>query len=59
MLRYMTVDEIRILYRRPTGTIHRLASTDRWRRCDDRRPALYGADDVQATFDRLARDRLG
>lgn len=55
MLRWMTVSEIVTLYRRPVGTIHRLASTDRWRRCDNRRPALYLADDVDATFSRLAR----
>ncbi|WP_262282141.1 hypothetical protein [Micromonospora sp. MA102] len=50
----MTAEEIRTLYRRPVGTIYRLASTEHWRKCDDRRPALYLADDVADTFDRLS-----
>lgn len=54
-MRWMTVDEIRTLYRRPVGTIYRLASQYGWRKADDRRPALYHADDVADTFDRLAR----
>lgn len=50
-MRYLTVAEIAMLYRRPIGTIYRLASERRWRRVADRRkPALYAAEDVEATF---------
>ena len=51
MIRYYTAAEIRGIYRRPTGTIYRLASEDGWRRNDDRRrPTLYNGDDVEATM---------
>lgn len=53
MMNWLTVDEIRIMYGRPVGTIYRLASTHRWRKTDNRKPALYSADDVSATFDQL------
>lgn len=52
-LRWMTVDEVVTLYRRPVGTVYRLASQNHWRRCDDKRPALYSALDVEETFERL------
>lgn len=56
MTRYLTAAEIAVLYRRPIGTIYRLASQRRWRRvADGRRPALYAADDVARTFQNLAR----
>lgn len=48
--RWLTVSEIRTLYSRPMGTIYRLASVNRWRKLDNRKPALYRADDVEATF---------
>jgi hypothetical protein len=55
MIRYYTAAEIRDIYRRPLGTVHRLASERGWRRANDgRRPALYNADDVEATMDELA-----
>ena len=51
MIRYLTAAEIAVLYKRPIGTIYRLASQRRWRRvADGRRPALYAADDVEETF---------
>jgi hypothetical protein len=55
VIRYLTLDEIAMLYGRPKGTIKRLAHTDQWRRSEDgRRPALYLAEDVEATMRRLA-----
>lgn len=55
MIRYLSASEIATLYRRPKGTIKRLAHTDQWRRSEDgRRPVLYLADDVEATMRRLA-----
>lgn len=48
-MRYLTVSEIAALYRRPVGTIYRLASQHRWRRCPGR-PALYHAVDVDASM---------
>lgn len=55
MIRYYTANEIAGMYRKPLGTIWRLAATDHWRRSDDgKRPALYLADDVEATMARLA-----
>lgn len=56
MIRYLTAAEIAMLYRRPIGTIYRLASQYRWRRVSDgRRPVLYAADDVARTFQMLQR----
>lgn len=52
MLRYLTATEVATLYRRPLGTIYRLASTDQWRRADHRRPTLYNAADVDASMHR-------
>lgn len=49
MLRYLTVIEIVALYRRPTGTVYRLASQHHWRRCPGR-PALYHSADVDASM---------
>jgi hypothetical protein len=55
MMRYLTAQEIAALYRRPVGTVYRLASADRWRRIpDNRRPVLYRCEDVETTFTRLA-----
>lgn len=51
MLRYLTATEVAAMYRRPLGTIYRLASTDCWRRCDGR-PTLYNAIDVDASMHR-------
>jgi len=59
MIRYLTAVEIAMLYRRPIGTIYRLASQHRWRRVSDgRRPVLYAADDVERTFQMLQRAPL-
>lgn len=59
MIRYLTAAEIAMLYRRPIGTIYRLASQYRWRRVSDgRRPVLYAADDVARTFQMLQRAPL-
>lgn len=56
MIRYLTAVEIAMLYRRPIGTIYRLASQYRWRRVSDgRRPVLYAVDDVERTFQMLQR----
>ncbi|MFC8619743.1 hypothetical protein ACFT9M_25500 [Micromonospora purpureochromogenes] len=54
VLKWLTVAEIQTLYNRPVGTIHRLASQHGWTKADNRRPALYLADDVAHTFDRLS-----
>lgn len=59
MIRYLTAVEIAMLYRRPIGTIYRLASQHCWRRVSDgRRPVLYAADDVARTFQMLQRAPL-
>lgn len=51
MIRYVTASEIAALYRRPIGTVYRLASERGWRRSADRkRPVLYLAEDVAATM---------
>ena len=51
MIRYYTAAEIRDIWRRPIGTVYRLASEHRWRRVGDRaRPVLYNADDVDTTM---------
>lgn len=52
-MNWLTADEIIRLYSRPAGTVYRLASQHGWRRCDDKRPALYKASDVEETFARL------
>lgn len=58
MIRYLTTEEIMLLYDRPRGTIKRLAHIDGWRRSQDgRRPKLYLAEDVEATMRRLAVNR--
>ena len=55
MIRSYTAAEIAHIWRRPLGTVYRLASADNWRRTSDRqRPVLYAADDVEATMERLA-----
>lgn len=56
-VQWMTVEEIHTLYRRPVGTIYRLASVHQWRKADDRRPALYLADDVEAAFSQAGPPR--
>ncbi len=49
--RYLTAAETASTWRLPLGTVHRLASTDEWRRsADGRRPVLYLASDVDATM---------
>lgn len=54
MLRSVTAAEIVALFGVPPATVYRLASTEQWRRVGDgRRPALYDAEDVAATFQRL------
>lgn len=51
MIRYYTAEEISIIWRKPIGTIWRLASQHHWpRSTDNRRPVLYRADDVDATM---------
>lgn len=58
MIRYYSAAEIALLWKRPRGTIKRLASTDRWRRTTDgRRPVLYRAEDVEATMKRITGRR--
>jgi len=53
--RYVTAAETASTWRLPLGTVHRLASTEGWRRSDDdRRPVLYLAEDVDATMRRRA-----
>ena len=53
-MRYLTAAEIAVLYRRPIGTIYRLASQRKWRRTNDgRKPTLYAAEDVEETFRRV------
>lgn len=52
MLRYLTATEVATLYRRPLGSVYRMASADRWRRADNRRPTLYNATDVDASMHR-------
>jgi hypothetical protein len=49
VIRYVTASEVAFLYRRPIGTVYRLASVHRWRRIDGR-PTLYAVADVIATF---------
>lgn len=51
MIRYLTAHEVATLYRRPVGTVYRLASAHRWRRCPGR-PALYSSADVDASMAR-------
>lgn len=53
--RYVTAAETASTWRLPLGTVHRLASTEGWRRsADGRRPVLYLAADVDATMTRRA-----
>jgi len=53
VIRYLTAAEVATLYRRPIGTVYRIASTDRWRRSGDgRKPTLYDATDVNASMAR-------
>ena len=53
MIRYLTAAEIAEIYRRPLGTIYRLAHIHRWRRSTDkRRPVLYHVEDVESTMRR-------
>jgi hypothetical protein len=55
MNRYYSAREIQFAYKVPLSTIYRHACRDRWRRTPAwRRPILYSAADVMATFDRLA-----
>ena len=42
-MRYLTVAEIAMLYRRPIGTIQRLTSEHHWRRVNDGRRKLRRA----------------
>lgn len=52
--RYLSPAEIAAEWRMPIGSVYRHASQARWRRSEDgRRPALYLAEDVHATLDRL------
>ena len=54
--RYLSPAEIAEQWTMPLGTVYRHASTAGWRRTTDgRRPALYLAEDVRATLDKLAR----
>lgn len=57
MINYYTAAEIALMYRRPLGTVYRLATHRHWRRIDDRRPVLYLIEDVEATFATLRRYR--
>jgi hypothetical protein len=54
VIRYYTAAEVAHIWRRPVGTVHRLASERNWRRVAGReRPALYNADDVEETMNNL------
>jgi hypothetical protein len=54
MIGYYTAAEIALLYRRPLGTIYRLAATRHWQRSQDqKRPVLYRVNDVEKTFGSL------
>jgi hypothetical protein len=56
--RSYTAAEIAHIWRRPLGTVHRLASEHDWRRSTDRRrPVLYNADDVEATMNHDTPER--
>lgn len=49
--RYLSTTEIAQRWSLPVGTVYRLASEQQWRRTEDgRRPTLYHASDVTATF---------
>lgn len=51
MIRSYTAAEIAHIWRKPIGTVYRLASENDWRRTPDRkRPRLYNANDVEATM---------
>lgn len=50
MIRWLTAQEIAVLYRRPVTTVYWYAHSRRWRKADQRRPTLYRADDVEQTF---------
>jgi hypothetical protein len=57
LMDYLTAAEIATYYRRPLGTIRRLASTDKWVRTHRKiRPVMYRAEDVDKTFARLRLD---
>jgi hypothetical protein len=64
VIRYYTAAEIRDIYRATPAEvtiaeIYRLANEHGWHRARDRqRPALYDADDVEATMTALATRRL-
>lgn len=52
-MNYLTVREICTLYARKPATVRWYAHFHRWRRAEDhKRPALYFAADVEATFAR-------
>jgi hypothetical protein len=52
VIRYYTAAEVAHIWRRPVGTVHRLASELEWRRNEDRRrPKIYNGDDVEATME--------
>lgn len=66
MIRYYTAAEIRDIYRTTPAAVtvaevYRLANEHGWRRArDHQRPALYNAEDVEATMaDLLTRRRAG
>ena len=53
-MEYLTAMEIAVLYRKPLGTVYRLACTEQWQRTGRRhRPVMYAAEDVDKTFARL------
>ena len=56
MIRYYTAAEIAAVYRRPIGTVYRLASTRGWKKIAGQ-PILYDADDVEKTMTMLRRYR--
>jgi hypothetical protein len=56
--RYVTATETAATWRRPLGTIYRLASVHAWTRtADNRKPTLYLAADVDATMRLTVRSR--
>jgi len=56
MIRYYTAAEVAHIWRRPLGTVHRLASEHHWKRLPGRaRPTCYDGDDVEASMNGTTR----
>jgi hypothetical protein len=56
VIRYYTAAEVAHIWRRPVGTVHRLASEQQWKRLPGRaRPTCYDGDDVEKTMNGAIR----